>query len=149
MYYNSSLKQFQRFGLILSLNIGLIALTNTLAQAQYPTYRGYDRNNRNDRYDNNYRYNALEQARQNGYRDGLNDGSDAAREGDRFHPQNSGDWQKGTNGYEDRFGSKNAYRSAYRDAYMQGYREGFDRVRDRRGNYNRGNNNRVYNRRNY
>ena len=75
----------------------------------------------------------VEAARQNGYRDGFNDGADAAREGDRFHPQNSGDWQKGTNGYEDRFGNKNAYRSAYRDAYMQGYRAGFDRVRDRRG----------------
>jgi hypothetical protein len=145
MYYDNTLEQFKRFGLILSLLIGLIALTNTLAQAQYPDYRGYDRNDRyNGRYDNNYRYTALDVARQNGYRDGLNDGADAAREGDRFHPQNSGDWQKGTNGYEDRFGSKNAYRSAYRDAYLQGYRAGFDRVRDRRGNYN----NRSY-RRNY
>jgi hypothetical protein len=146
MYYDNTLEQFKRYGLILSLIIGLIALTNIVAQAQYPTYRGYERNNgnnRNDRYDNNYRYNALEAARQNGYRDGLNDGADAAREGDRYHPQNSGDWQKGTNGYEDRYGSKNAYRSAYRDAYMRGYREAFDRVRDRgrdrRGGYYRRN----------
>lgn len=140
MYYDNTLDKIKKIGLILSLIIGFIALTNTTAEAQYRVYGGYDRNDQN--YGNNYRNNALNVARQYGYRDGLNDGADAAREGDRFHPQNSGDWQKGTNGYEDRFGSKSAYKSAYREAYMQGYREGFNRVNNR--GYNRN-----YNRRNY
>jgi hypothetical protein len=128
-------KSNQKFGLILSLVLGFIVLTNTTAQAQYRT-RNYERNDRN--YGTSYRYDSLNLARQYGYKDGFKDGADAAREGDRYHPQNSGDWQKGTNGYEDRYGSKNAYKSAYRQAYLQGYKEGFNRA-----------GNRGYNRRSY
>jgi hypothetical protein len=121
------------------LIIGFTVVTNTSAQAQYPTYRGYERD---DRYNGSRDYrnnNAMNMARQTGYRDGFNDGADAARESDRYHPQNSGDWQKGTNGYDDRYGNKSAYKNAYRDAYMQGYRAAFDQVRNRRGHNNRGN----------
>jgi hypothetical protein len=111
-------------------------ITTVDVSAQYGNY-GYSR--RDDRRHGNYR-NALQTARRYGYADGLNDGADAAREGDSYHPQNSGDWQKGTNGYESNYGSRSAYKQAYRDAYLAGYRAGYQRSnrgrdRDWRRNY--------------
>ncbi len=67
-------------------------------------------------------------AGQFGYRDGFEDGKDAALEGDLYHPENSGDYQKATEGYEDDFGDKDVYKGAYRDTYLQGYRAGFESV---------------------
>lgn len=60
-----------------------------------------------------------------GYRDGFEDGQEAALEGDVYHPENSGDFQKATEGYEDEFGDKGLYKEAYRDSYLDGYRAGF------------------------
>jgi len=65
-----------------------------------------------------------------GYRDGFEDGRDAAREGDVFHPENSGDYQKTTEGYEDAYGDKDVYKNAYRDTYLQGYQAGFESAVD-------------------
>jgi len=133
MYYDNTLNKIKKVGLVFSLILGFIVITGSSVNAQWRDNRGW----RNDRYERDYRFDALSVVRQIGYRDGLNDGRDAAREGDRYHPQNSGDWQKGTNGYEDRFGSKSAYKSAYRAAYVEGYQAGFNR------------NGRGYARRNY
>lgn len=66
-----------------------------------------------------------------GYRDGWIDGKDAGMERDAYHPQNSGDFQKATNGYEDTFGSKRVYRLAYRSAYLKGYSHGFRSIANR------------------
>ena len=63
--------------------------------------------------------------------DGFEDGADAGRERDVYNPQNSGDWKKGTNGYEDEFGNKYLYRQAYRAAYLQGYKNGYRRYTDK------------------
>ena len=60
-----------------------------------------------------------------GYRDGFEDGQDAALEGDVFHPENSGDYAKATEGYEDEFGHKDVYKDSYRNSYLAGYRAGF------------------------
>jgi hypothetical protein len=49
-------------------------------------------------------------------------------ERDAYHPENSGDYQKATNGYEDSFGDKDVYRASYRSAYLNGYRAGFDSI---------------------
>lgn len=70
-------------------------------------------------------------ARDYGYRDGWEDGEDAGMERDAYHPQNSGDYQKATNGYEDTFGDKDLYKEAYRSAYLSGYKAGFRSVASR------------------
>lgn len=63
-----------------------------------------------------------------GYRDGFEDGQDAVLERDAYHPENSGDYQKATNGYEDTFGDKDVYKGGYRNSYLEGYRAGFNSV---------------------
>ena len=63
-----------------------------------------------------------------GYKDGFYDGHQAGMERDAYHPENSGDYQKATNGYEDDFGNKNVYRQAYRRAYLRGYNSGWRSV---------------------
>ena len=60
-----------------------------------------------------------------GYRDGFKDGQEAALEGDLYHPENSGDHKKATEGYEDEFGDKDIYKDSYRTSYLAGYRAGF------------------------
>lgn len=67
-------------------------------------------------------------AGQFGYRDGFEDGQDAVLERDAYHPENSGDYQKATNGYEDTFGDKDVYKGGYRNSYLEGYRAGFNSV---------------------
>ncbi len=124
MYSINRQSKIKKTAILLSLMFGFIMILNTATQAQ--DNRDYRENRRDDRYYGN-NYDAARIAQQYGYRDGMNDGADAAREGDRYHPQNSGDWQKGTNGYESRYGSKSAYKQAYRDAYLQGYRAGYNR----------------------
>lgn len=133
MYYGNTKERVRQIGLTLSLILGFIVVTGTSADAQWRNDRSRD--NDNNRYNNSYRYDSQSVAREHGFRDGMKDGRDAAREGDRFHPQNSGDWQKGTNGYESRYGNKNSYKQAYRDAYLQGYRNGYgDRRSSNRNN---------------
>lgn len=61
-----------------------------------------------------------------GYRDGFEDGREAALEGDLYHPENSGDYEKATEGYEDEFGDKDVYKDAYRSSYLKGYSAGFN-----------------------
>ncbi|MCA1608526.1 MAG: hypothetical protein LC730_03580 [Acidobacteria bacterium] len=70
-------------------------------------------------------------ARDYGYQDGFYDGYQAGMERDAYHPENSGDYQKATNGYEDNFGNKDVYRNAYRASYLTGYRSGFRSVASR------------------
>jgi hypothetical protein len=144
MYTNNTINKIKKIGILLSLILGFMLISSSETSAQYRDDRYSRRDNRD--YNNYYGYNsygsAADIARKYGYQDGLNDGADAAREGDSYHPQNSGDWQKGTNGYESRYGSKGAYKQAYREAYVQGYNAGYQR----RNN----NNNRARNRyRNY
>ena len=127
MYMNNTINTIRKIGIILSLILGFMLISSTETNAQ----------NRDSRdYNNYYGYNsygpAADIARKYGYQDGLNDGADAAREGDRYHPQNSGDWQKGTNGYESRYGSKGAYKQAYRQAYMEGYNAAYQRRNNNR-----------------
>lgn len=65
-------------------------------------------------------------AGQFGYSDGFEDGLKAAKDGDAFLPQDTGDYRKATEGYEDEFGDKDVYKGAYRESYLRGYRAGFD-----------------------
>lgn len=127
MYTNNTINRFKKTGILLSLIFGFMLISSVDVSAQWR-----DNRYRNDNYYDNsgydsWRNNTAGIAQRYGYQDGLRDGADAAREGDRYHPQNSGDWQKGTNGYESRYGSKSAYKQNYRSAYMQGYRDGYQR----------------------
>jgi hypothetical protein len=133
MYTNNTIDKIKKIGILLSLMIGFMLISSADAFAQYGNYGNSRRDTRS--YNSNYGFNAASIAQRYGYQDGLNDGADAAREGDRYHPQNSGDWQKGTNGYESRFGSKGAYKQAYRAAYMEGYNAGYQRRNDRNRSY--------------
>jgi hypothetical protein len=125
MYTNNTINKIKKIGILLSLMIGFMLISSTDASAQYGNYGNSRRDNRG--YNSSYNYDAINVAQRYGYQDGLNDGRDAAREGDRYHPQNSGDWQKGTNGYESRYGSRSAYKQTYRAAYIEGYNAGFQR----------------------
>jgi len=60
-----------------------------------------------------------------GFRDGFEDGQEAALERDVYHPENSGDFRKATEGYESDFGDKDVYKDNYRSSYLRGYQAGF------------------------
>ena len=128
MYSNRILCNIKKTAILLSLALGFVLISDNAAQAQ-------NRYNRNERQYRVYTYESgsegLRAARQYGYEDGFEDGADAGRERDAYHPENSGDWQKGTNGYEDKFGNKKLYKQAYRQAYLQGYKQGYKQYTDR------------------
>jgi hypothetical protein len=65
----------------------------------------------------------------NGYRDGLEAGERAARNGDRFDPVRERRYREGDHDYERRDGSRDDYKREYRAAFEQGYADGFRQVR--------------------
>lgn len=128
MYSNRILGNIKKTAILLSLVVGFVLISDNAAHAQ-------NRYNRNERQYKVYIYEngseGTRAARQYGYEDGFEDGADAGKERDAYHPENSGDWQKGTNGYEDKFGNKKLYKQAYRQAYLQGYKNGYKQYTDR------------------
>ena len=62
----------------------------------------------------------------NGYRDGLEDGKDAALNGMENRPENEENFRAGTNGYNDTFGEMAVYNDAYRSSYLQGFSAGYN-----------------------
>ena len=84
-------------------------------------------------YDDDDRY-RHDQAREQGYRRGLDDGQRAghldADRGRRFNFKND-DWED-SRGYEHWMGNKGHYKQAYRDGYQSGYRRAYGEY-DRRG----------------
>lgn len=89
------------------------------------------------RYDNDDSYNRRDEAREQGYRRGMDDGQRAgqvdAQHGRRFNFKND-DWED-SRGYEHWMGSKGQYKHSYREGYERGYRRSYgfytDRYRDR------------------
>ena len=79
----------------------------------------------------------------NGYRDGVRRGEQAARDRKAFNAQLERDYRDATNGYNRSYGDRNRYRDDYRGGFAQGYRDGYY-SRDSRGQYgnNRGYDNR-------
>jgi hypothetical protein len=148
-----SLNKIKGFGIALSLAFGLLFLSNINVQAQYSRDDGWG-NDRRERRDarretrqnrvvvvtNNSRiyrdgdfyerggYGTIAQiARLNGYQDGLREGADDARDGDRFDPYDEGAYKEGDGGYKRSYGNKKAYEQIYRQGFMRGYQEAFDR----------------------
>ena len=63
-------------------------------------------------------------ARQNGYRDGVNDGRKDRATGHSFRPT-QGDNYKNAPGYSSTMGDRQQYKDAYRQSYQQGYPQGY------------------------
>jgi len=94
---------------------------------------GWDRDHDNDRYGRNGGNggyggygNPSNIARQNGYRDGVNDGRRDRTTGHSFRPT-QGDNYKNAPGYSSSMGDRQQYKDAYRQAYQQGYPQGYGR----------------------
>lgn len=128
MYSFNMLSSFRQTAVLLSVSFGLILIFEASATAQKRYYRV-------DGDPRVYRTNPNEEgrqvARQQGYEDGFEDGADAGRERDVYNPQNSGDFKKAANGYDDDFGNKQLYRQNYRKAYLQGYKSGYRRYTEK------------------
>lgn len=60
-----------------------------------------------------------------GFEDGLRKGREDGRDGDRFDPMRHKDYRNADDGYNRRYGSKDAYRASYRDGFRQGYERGY------------------------
>lgn len=66
-------------------------------------------------------------AHDNGYRDGLKRGEQAARAGKVFNAQLERDYRDAQNGYNRSYGDRARYRDDYRGGFAQGYRDGYSR----------------------
>jgi len=90
--------------------------------------RDRDRDDHNSGYGNGGNYggygNASSIARQNGYRDGMNDGRKDRATGHSFRPTQDDNY-KNAPGYSSNMGDRQQYKDAYRQAYLQGYQLGY------------------------
>ncbi len=64
-------------------------------------------------------------ARQNGYRDGMNDGRKDRMTGHSFRPTQDDNY-KNAPGYSSNMGDRQQYKDMYRQAYQQGYQVGYN-----------------------
>ena len=65
-------------------------------------------------------------AHDNGYRDGLKRGEQAARGNKAFNAQIEREYRDAENGYNRSYGDRNRYRDDYRGGFAQGYRDGYE-----------------------
>ena len=63
----------------------------------------------------------------NGYKDGLKRGEQAARDRKPFNAQLERDYRDGDNGYNRSYGDRARYRDDYRGGFAEGYRDGYER----------------------
>jgi hypothetical protein len=79
----------------------------------------------------------------NGYRDGLRRGEEAARSNRQFNVERERDYRDAESGYNRSYGDRDRYRDDYRGGFSQGYRDGYYRSNGN-GNYGYGNGNGNY-----
>lgn len=93
----------------------------------YSRFRGgvNARNDRNDRFGRRTAGGYQEPAFARGYSDGFEKGRDDGDDRDRYDPARHGDYRDADNGYDDDYGSKDAYRNNYRTGFRQGYEAGY------------------------
>jgi hypothetical protein len=70
-------------------------------------------------------------AAQSGLRDGLAQGREDARDGDRYDPVRASRYRSGDRDYDRRYGSLDDYKREYRAAFQRGYDEGYRQYRRR------------------
>ncbi len=76
----------------------------------------------------------------NGYRDGVKRGEQAARDRRPYDIERERDYRGADNGYNRSYGDRTRYRNDYRGGFAQGYRDGYNRNGyDRRGEVYRDN----------
>jgi hypothetical protein len=101
---------------------------NSVRQGNAGWDRDHDRDGRNGSYGNGSSYggygNPSGIARQNGFRDGVNDGRKDRATGHSFRPT-QGDNYKNAPGYSSNMGDRQLYKDGYRQAYQQGYQQGY------------------------
>lgn len=86
----------------------------------YPTYPG-----RQDPYYGGARGRYGSVAFDNGYRDGYAAGVSDARDRDPYDPVRQKRYRDGDRGYDNDYGSRDAYKRDYRSAFQRGYEEGY------------------------
>ena len=78
----------------------------------------------------------------NGYRDGLKRGEQAARDRRQLDVERERDYRDADNGYNRSFGDRRTYANNYRGGFTQGYRDAYARLsRGNNGGWNNGRNN--------
>ena len=73
----------------------------------------------------------------NGYRDGVKRGEEAARANRPFNVERERDYRDAEDGYNRSYGDRDRYRDDYRGGFSQGYRDGYNRRSN--GTYGNGN----------
>ena len=107
-----------------------------LAAPAHAQFDGWMRDNRPAYDDQDYRrsyYDARRVAYDNGYREGLRHGEEAARDRRPFDLQREKDYRKADEGYNRSYGDKDRYRETFRSGFAAGYREAYDRYAPRYG----------------
>ena len=91
-------------------------------------------------YSNDYRTSyadARRAAYDNGYREGLRHGEEAARDRKPFQVEREKDYRKADEGYNRSYGDKDRYRDMFRSGFADGYREAYNRYGYNDGGYGR------------
>lgn len=91
---------------------------------------GFDRaigsaNRRSGGYDRRGSPGFLDAATARGYSDGFERGADDGRDHDRYDPVTHRDYRDADDGYDRRYGPREAYRNQYRAGFRQGYEDGY------------------------
>jgi len=112
--------------LTISTALGLMLAAAGTAHAQPNIWGGAPAAYADDDYRASYAQ-AQRAARDNGYRDGLKRGEDAARGGRALDIERERDYRNAENGYNRTYGDRNRYRDTYRGGFAEGYRDGYAR----------------------
>ncbi len=112
---------------LLMISAGVFSLFGLAA----PAHAQFDSWMRDGRaaYDQDYRssyYDARRVAYDNGYREGLKHGEEAARDRRPFDVEREKDYRKADEGYNRSYGDKDRYRQIFRSGFTAGYRQAFD-----------------------
>jgi len=110
----------------LTISAALVALSATPAMAQPNAWLGTAASYAPDDYRASYA-DARRAAHDNGYKDGLKRGEQAARDRRPLDLQRERDYRSADGGYNRNYGDRNRYRDNYRGGFERGYRDGYDR----------------------
>src|SRR4051812_43562260 len=128
-----------------TISAALVMLSGAPAVAQTNSWLGGSTAYASDDYQASYA-DAQRQAYDNGYRDGLKRGEQAARDRKPLDIERERDYRSAEGGYNRNYGDRNRYRDNYRGGFAQGFRDGFSRFgAGSNGAWNGGRNNGVWN----
>lgn len=106
--------------------MGLTLVTTGASRAQAQDWINPVASYANDDYRTTYA-DAQRAAYENGYRNGLKRGEQAARDRRPFEIERERDYRSADGGYNRSLGDRNRYRDSYRGGFAQGFREGYNR----------------------